>query len=90
MDKYRDKVLTIVALAMEVSANTKADVFVRYSGHVDAFNVDIHPNGWRDQQPGNEYRCYDIYTKSDPEERTINVLDAIISDLNLLLKKEDA
>ena len=90
MDKYRDKVLTIVALAMEASANTKADVFVRYSGHIDSIAVDVHPTGWRDEQPEAEIVRYEMHPNIYTEESIDKMLDKVISDLKSLLTKEDA
>ena len=90
MDKYRDKVLAIVALAMEASAKTKADVFVRYSGHIDALDVDIHPNGWRKDYQESEVKRYEMHPQIHTEESIIKTLDEVISDLNSLLTKEDA
>ena len=89
MDKYRDKVLTIVALAMEASATTKADVFVRYSGHIDALDVDIHPNGWRKDYQESEVKRYEMHPQIHTDESIVKALDEAISDLNSLLTKED-
>ena len=33
-------------LAVEISENTKTDVFVRYSPHGNDVMIDIHLNGW--------------------------------------------
>ena len=46
MDKKMQLVLDIMQLAVEISKNTKADVFVNYSGHVDCFDVRIYDCGW--------------------------------------------
>ena len=36
----------LMIIAHEVTNNTKHDVFVRYSGHVNDIEIDIHINGW--------------------------------------------
>jgi hypothetical protein len=35
----------IIELAIEVTNQTKHDVFVNYSGHVNSINVNYHVNG---------------------------------------------
>ena len=45
MDKKMQLVLDIMQLAVEISKNTKADVFVNYSGIVDQLSVRIYEDG---------------------------------------------
>lgn len=47
MSKDIKKLLAdIQALAIEVTAKTKHDVFVRYSAHINTINVEVNYGGW--------------------------------------------
>ncbi|MCG9576430.1 hypothetical protein L1D14_09280 [Vibrio tubiashii] len=46
-EKVRTLVLDLIQRAIEITHNTKHDVNVNYSGHVNHLNVDIHVNGYR-------------------------------------------
>ena len=46
MDKKMQLVLDIMQLAVEISENTKTDVFVNYAGHVDELGIMIFYSGW--------------------------------------------
>ncbi len=45
----------LIMIAHEVTNTTKHDIFVDYSGHVNTLRVDIHVNGWVDED--------DLYSK---------------------------
>lgn len=89
MDKHIDKVCMVLGLAVLVTATTKNDVFARYSGHIDALEVEVHHNGWREQQPEAEIQRYEMHPWIETEENIDKMLDKVISDLNSLLTKED-
>ena len=63
MNKIMKLVLDIMQLAVEISENTKTDVFVEYAGHVDQLSVRIYEYGWR---KGKEH--YDRYVYLDTDE----------------------
>lgn len=47
MNKETQELLAkIMSLAYEVNEKTNNDVFIRFSGHVNAVDVEWHPNGW--------------------------------------------
>lgn len=75
-------VLDIMRLSIEISKDTKADVFVRYSGHVDWFDVRIYDCGWTE---GGVYDYRNsIYLNADEhrtEEDIIDVLEEIYAEL---------
>ena len=82
MDKKMQLVLDIMKLGVEISKNTKTDVFVNYSGHVDLLNVMIFYSGWSDGRNA-DYKK-DIYLNTEAyrtEEDIINVLDEIYAEL---------
>lgn len=90
MDKHIDKVCEVVRLAILITTTTKADVFAFYSAHIDTLSVDVHYNGWKEQQPDSEIKRYEMHARIETEETIDKMLDEVISDLNLLLTKEDA
>lgn len=49
-----NKILEIMLYAYKISTRTKADVFVRYSPHVQGIDVDIYLNGW-ENSPSKHY-----------------------------------
>lgn len=42
-----NKIAEITKLAVYITSETDADVFIDYSGHVDDFEITIYPDGWR-------------------------------------------
>ena len=82
MNKKMQLVLDIMQLAVEISKNTKADVFVNYSGHVDWFDVRIYDCGWTEGCVC-DYTKY-IYLDTDDyrtEETIIETLNEIYAEL---------
>ena len=69
-------------LGIEISENTKTDVFVRYSGHVDQLDIMVFHGGWgRDK----EYYSRDVYlneTEHRTEEDIIKSLEKIYAELS--------
>lgn len=45
------KVQAILKLCIDVTDNTKADCFFKYSGHVKTMEIDIHYEGWSREKP---------------------------------------
>lgn len=84
MEKFKEKILIIMELAMKVSEKTKADAFVRYYGHVDMLAVDIHTSGWeRNHAPEEQYQM------CDSDDDIIENLDNAIRSLESLLETEE-
>ena len=82
MNKKMQLVLDILQLAVEISQNTKTDVFVDYSGHVDLLKVMIFNSGWSDGSSGDYKKSiYLDTTEYRTEEDIINVLDEIYAEL---------
>ena len=82
MNKKMQLVLDIMQLAVEISENTKADVFVEYSGHVDQLSVRIYKGGW---EKGKDEELYkNIYLNANgyrTEEDIIASLEEIYAEL---------
>ena len=82
MNKKMKLVLDIMQLGVEISKNTKADVFVNYSGHVDQLNIMVFYRGWSDGRNA-DYKK-DIYlntTEYRTKEDIIDVLEEIYAEL---------
>ena len=74
-------VLDIMRLSVEISKNTKTDVFVSYAGHVDQLSVRIYEDGWGE---GKEPYSKDIYLNTEAyrtEEYIIETLEEIYAEL---------
>lgn len=82
MNKIMKLVLDIMRLGVEISENTKTDVFVEYSGHVDLLRVLIFVDGWEKDK---EYYSRDVYlneTEHRTEEDIIEILEEIYAELS--------
>ena len=87
MNKYKKKLVLvqrILKLAVEITNNTKVDVFVHYSGHVDYIQCHVYLQGWNDDTSGNpDYRSdlfYSLHTEEESNkqlEETIKYLEEI-------------
>jgi len=81
MNKIMKLVLDIMQLAVEISENTKTDVFVDYAGHVDQLRMRIYVDGWED---GKEHYSRNIYLNTNAyrvEEDIIETLEEIYAEL---------
>ena len=81
MNKIMKLVLDIMQLGIELSKNTKADVFVEYSGHVDLLSVRIYAGGW---EKGVEHYDRYVYLDIKPDrskEDIIETLEEIYAEL---------
>ncbi len=68
MDKIMKLVLDIMRLGVEISKNTKADVFVNYSGHVDSLDIWFFYSGWSDGRSG-DYKKVFIWIQLNTEPK---------------------
>ena len=51
----------VLGLCYEISVNSEADCFFRYSPHVDSFDVQIYEFGWEEGVKGEYYAfCADV------------------------------
>ena len=71
----RKKALQIFLMAMKLNSGgaarengKKNTIFIRYSGHVDGIDIDIHYGGWEpDDKPSKSY-CVYLYGHNELEE----------------------
>jgi hypothetical protein len=83
MNKIIQLVLDIMRLGVEISKNTKTDVFVEYSGHVDQLYIMVFHGGW-EKDKDKEYYSRDVYlneTERRTEEDIIKSLEEIYAEL---------
>lgn len=69
----------IMTAAIEVSMTTKHDVFVEFSGHVNAIDVGVHCCGWLGGTVYNIFNCNSI------NELSIAQLKDCLAKINSLL-----
>lgn len=81
MNKIMQLVLDIMRLGVEISKNTKSDVFVDYSGHVDQLSVRIYKGGWEKDKEHYSRNVYLNETEHRTEEDIIDVLEEIYAEL---------
>jgi hypothetical protein len=74
----------IIELAIEVTNQTKHDVFVNYSGHVNSINVNYHVNGYYSGAP--QTYIVDLYI--DLDENKISKLKQAKRKLKKLLEEK--
>lgn len=78
----------IVSLAVLITSNTKADVFINYSAHCDVLNIAIHSDGWKSGVSSDIDQA--VYTKPDKyrsEEDLVKKLTLIKRELIKIARK---
>lgn len=83
MDKKMQLVLDIMQLGVEISKNTKTDVFVDYAGPVDQILVRIYVGGWGKEKEHYNRNVYLDETEHRTEEDIIDVLEEIYFELRV-------
>ena len=78
-DKKIAQVLEILELAIDITNNTKADVFVDYSGHINGLSVKVLLEGWKP-----EYEKLDFNKILYLDRDNVNELQEIIDYLKAI------
>lgn len=66
----------LILKVYQINKNTKHDVFLNFSGHVNTFDVNYHKNGWsEDNEAINLALCNDLTCKNI--SRVINELEKL-------------
>ena len=72
MDRLKELLLRVLELAYKISNETIADVFFRYSPHVNSFDLEYHKAGWAKSE------CICIAsTQSITEENLENAIEEL-------------
>jgi hypothetical protein len=87
IEKKLDSIQRILKLAIEITNNTKADVFVEYSGHINCISIRAYWQGWIENTDW-DYAVevyFDIYSEEVCEKQ----LQGIINKLEEVQKNGD-
>lgn len=74
----------IQTLGAMISNSTEADVFVRFSGHVELVDIEIHLSGWNVE--GQADIKHEVITR-DSSEENVKTLKKIVEEMMLILLK---
>ena len=86
IEKKLDSIQRILKLAIEITNNTKATVFVEYSGHINCISIRAYWQGWTSNTDC-DYKVdvyFDIYSEDVLEKQ----LQGIINKLEEVQKNE--
>ena len=90
MDKKMKLVLDIMQLGVEISKNTKTDVFVSYEGHVDELDIRAFNRGWSDGRNADYKKSiYLDTTKTRTEKDITKTLEEIYAELANIYKEDN-
>ena len=87
MNEINNKVLAIVDLAMKISQNSKADIFVIYFGHTSRLNVSGHSQGWEKNHEADicieneDYRMIDLPLNKDSALFDEDKINEVLAEL---------
>lgn len=80
----------ILELAHKISAEKKADVFVRYSGHICGLEIGIYVDGWKIGAGEDISKSINMKRMTDFDRTgltdTLNILRAIYADQPLVIE----
>ena len=73
-----DQLSRIFIKALKANEETKAAVFLRFSGHVNMIEVDIHKGGWHLREKQDIRKGYDFNYDGADE---LNAMEAVLDKL---------
>ena len=76
----KELILKIMERALEINSKQKNTIFIRYSGHVDGFEIEIYKNGWKEYKKEDYSKC--IYMCNRTSEENLKELTKIIKELD--------
>jgi hypothetical protein len=80
------RVTELIKKCLEISKSPNpVDVFIRYSGHTDELDVDIHVNGWKSGNSPDFQFTTSSLNSWEPETFRLRSLDELEAVLNLLV-----
>lgn len=76
----KELILKIIQKALETNSRQKNTVFINYYGHVNSISIQIHTNGWKE----NEHPDYskNIYLDNRPYKQSKEELQEILDKLD--------
>ena len=79
--EIREKIVKIMELSLEKTARNKNTIFVKFSGHSECLEIDIHKKGW---QPKKADFNKIWFLCNHTTEENIEMLDEIIKKIEEL------
>lgn len=80
------RVTKLISRCLKISKSSNpVDIFVRYSGHTDELDVDIHVNGWKSGNSPDFQFTTSSLNSWEPETFRLRSLEELESVLNLLV-----
>lgn len=80
MEKEAILIVKIVEKALQINSRQKNTIFIRYSGHVDAFKIEIYKKGWAEGREASYSKS--IYMSNRTSEENQEELTKILDELN--------
>lgn len=82
IEKKLDSIQRILKLAIEITNNTKADVFVDYSGHVNSISIRAYLQGWGVERNTDYSKdiYFNVFSENECEkelQETIKILEEV-------------
>lgn len=76
----KELILRIIEKSLEVNSREKNTVFINYYGHVNSISIQIHTNGWKE----NEHPDYskNLYLDNRPYKQNEKELNEILEYLD--------
>lgn len=75
-DKISKLLQELIAKVYQINKNTKHDVFLRFSGHVNNFDVEYYKNGFEENDEST-YLAFCEYVTEENIERVIKELEKL-------------
>lgn len=76
--KQMQQVEQIMRLGLLVNGATDNDVFIRYSGHIDALRVTVYKAGWKE---GAENKEFEVYLDMENSNMALSSVKEYLADL---------
>ena len=80
MEKEYLLIVKIIEKALQINSIQKNTIFARYSGHVDAFDIEIYKKGWAEGRKADYSKS--IYMCNRTSEENQKELNQILNELN--------
>ena len=75
--KLRRLLLQIFFLTLDVTKESKNDVFLNYSGHINELDIRVYFNGWKEKKPWDYRKVIYLDGELDNIETIIEKLQAL-------------
>ena len=76
----RELILKIIEKALEINSRQKNTIFINYYGHVNTISIQIHTNGWKENEDPDYSK--NIYIDNRPYKQNKEELQEILNKLD--------